>query len=125
MFRRFARILLPLMAILAMMPGFGEAVEHLAELLEHGHAAHTVVGEHDPLAAEHGCTPIQHQCPCHEAPPSSLVQRLAATQQAPMWLLWAEGPARAPQPGGKAWSPHADFPLSSRAIAPPTPPPNA
>ena len=66
MLRRLARNLLLLVAVLGLMPGVNEALEQAAELIEHGHPAHTVPGEAHPLAAEHGCTPVQHQCPCHQ-----------------------------------------------------------
>lgn len=66
MIRRLSRNLLVLLAILGLLPGAGGLVEHVVELLAHGHAAHSVEGEHDPLADEHGCTPVQHHCPCHD-----------------------------------------------------------
>ena len=126
MLRRLARNLLLLVAVLGLMPGVNEALEQAAELIEHGHPAHTVPGEAHPLAAEHGCTPVQHQCPCHEGQSVDMRGAMAGGPSAENWLTWmldaervGRRPASARGPSGN------DIAPANRSTAPPTPPANA
>ena len=122
---RLARRLLLLVAVLGLMPGFDAAMEALVELADHGHAAHSVPGEPDPLAEEHGCTPVEHHCPCHAAEPVLLGRagQLAARPPEGLALhLDPRPPRRAPARRAPLGP---DARRLTRATAPPTPPPNA
>ncbi len=126
MLRRLTRTLLLLVAVLGLMPGVNEAVEHLAEFIGHGHPAHSVPGEHDPLADEHGCTPVQHQCPCHEGQSVAHDSFTIGAARHAEWLTWMIGSDRARLPATNGRTPHAhDMLPRSAAHGPPTPPPNA
>lgn len=61
------------------MPGWMEILENLEHLAHDGHLAHLVehdededVARHDALEAEHGCTPVSHNCGCHVSMPAIL-----------------------------------------------------
>lgn len=127
MIRRFLRTLVLVAAVLGLLPGADAIVEQVTELVVHGHPAHSVPGEVDPLAVEHGCTPSRHACPCHESQASSL-QAKAEVGAFPTdhWLTWmldaervGRRPASARLPGRN------DIAPANRSIAPPTPPANA
>jgi hypothetical protein len=75
--RHALRQLLTFVLVLSLMPGFGELLENGEHLLHDGHLAHTSSHEgeehtagHEALAAEHGCTPVTHMCPCHVSIPA-------------------------------------------------------
>jgi len=124
--RRFAALVLVCLAVAGLLPGAREAIEHLGEWVEHGHLAHSIPGEHDPYADEHGCTPIQHRCPCHEGQSVAVYSLVAGANWSAEWLVWM-----LPSKAARAAVPAVQFarqtaPLYlSRANAPPTPPPNA
>ena len=127
MIRRLLRTLLIVVLLLGILPGSELLVEHVSELVRHGHPAHSVPGEADPYAAEHGCSPSQHACPCHESQASSTQGKAGAgafpTDHWLTWMLDAERagrrPASARQPSGN------DIAPANRSTAPPTPPANA
>lgn len=126
MLRRLARTLLLLLAVLGLLPGASQAMEQIAELIEHGHPAHSVPGEPDRFADEHGCTPLQHQCPCHEG--QSVAQHgysVGAANHAE-WLTWMMDVdhARLRAMNARHSSVNDALPRSL-AHGPPTPPPNA
>ncbi len=126
MFRRLARTLLLLVAVLGLLPGVSEAVEQLGELIEHGHPAHSVPGETDPLAGEHGCTPVQHQCPCHEGQSIALYSYTVGAMTSEHWLTWMMEADRVRVHATSSRTPASNdrLPILG-ANAPPTPPPNA
>jgi hypothetical protein len=126
MLRRLARTLLVLVAVLGLLPGVNEALEHLGELIEHGHLAHSVPGEHDPFGEEHGCTPVQHQCPCHEGQSVAYsIYGVGAADHAE-WLTWMMDADRARLRATSARGPIGnDLAPANRSTAPPTPPANA
>lgn len=126
MFRRLARTLLLTLAVLGLIPGMNEAVEQLAELVGHGHLAHTVPDEHDPLADEHGCTPVQHHCPCHQGQTAGYHDYAAEAANSAQWLTWMLDADLAPRRATDPRRPHGNDELPrSSARGPPTPPPNA
>ena len=126
MFRRLARTLLLTLAVLGLIPGMNEAVEQLVELAGHGHLAHSVPDGHDPLAGEHGCTPLQHHCPCHQGQTAGYHDYAVDAATAAAWLTWMVDGEFAPRPAPdrRQLNAHDDLPRSS-ARGPPTPPPNA
>ncbi len=127
MIRRLLRTLLILVSVLGILPGSELLVEQVTELLGHGHFAHTVHGEADPFAAEHGCGPAEQNCPCPHAQLTTAQGRAEAgafpTDHWLTWMLDAERagrrPASARHPGGN------DIAPANRSTAPPTPPANA
>lgn len=124
---RCARNLLAFVAFLGLLPGFNLVVEQLAELVQHGHLAHTVRGEADPLGEEHGCNPIEHHCPCHRGGQSAELGRLVdGGTVAPLWLTWMiDFPDPRRRHLSQDWPRATDRLVASRSTAPPTPPPNA
>lgn len=126
MFRRLLTTVFALLALGGLLPGAREVVEHLGEWVEHGHLAHSEPGENDPYADEHGCSPIQHRCPCHEGQSVAVYALSAGANWSAEWLTWT-----LPRVHVRAVPPLINFvaesaPLYlSRANAPPTPPPNA
>jgi hypothetical protein len=63
------RVLLALLLIHGLAPGFSEAVEAAVHWARVGHAAHTA-DDHGDLGdqgAEHGCGTTQHRCTCCSA----------------------------------------------------------
>ncbi|MFZ5480813.1 MAG: hypothetical protein ACOZNI_28895 [Myxococcota bacterium] len=126
MLRRLARTLLLLVAALGLLPGVSEAAEQVAELVTHGHPAHSAPGEVDPLAGEHGCSPVEHRCPCHESQSLSLNGAYGAGAPAGAWLTWMLDADQARRRARSARRPAtAELVAASRATGPPTPPPNA
>jgi hypothetical protein len=67
--RAFRAVLCALL-VLGLLPGSHELVENLVHLAHDGHLAHSEVhesvaeSEHCEPDAEHGCTPLSHQCAC-------------------------------------------------------------
>lgn len=124
--RRFAVLVLTCLALAGIIPGAREALEQVGEWVEHGHLAHSAPGERDAGADEHGCTPIQHRCPCHEGQSVAVYGLPSGANWSAEWLMWMlpRSPARAMVPVGQFVRP-ATTEYVSRANAPPTPPPNA
>ncbi len=122
--RRLFRTLFLLVGVLGLVPGANGALEQLVERIAHGHAAHSVAGEHDALAAEHGCTPLQHHCPCHESQSIALAS-FSQSPAAEQWLtlMLEPDPVRYAAVGRTPSS--NDTQRAVGANAPPTPPPNA
>jgi hypothetical protein len=120
---RFLRLLVALLVLVGLIPGGAEVLENLEHLAHDGHFAHDEAhadaqGEalleeegHGDENDEHGCTPMMHVCGCHTSL-SALTGLDALTIRAP---TYDEAPAPLLRDGR---------PLA-RAIAPPTPPPNA
>lgn len=87
--RLLLRHLLTLALCVALMPGWIELLENLEHLVHDGHLAHPAdhvahadhdheqADAHEALEAEHGCTPMQHDCPCHASVPVLLPQPTA------------------------------------------------
>jgi hypothetical protein len=57
---------LVVMALVLLLPLFGEAIENAVHYVLHGHAAHAEAtpDHHAPPAPEHGCTGTFHLCSC-------------------------------------------------------------
>lgn len=90
------KLLLSLVLVVSLTPGWGELLENLEHLLHDGHLAHfsqhmeTEDGGIDEHAAtdEHGCTLLSHNCPCHVSVPAIFTAR----EGLPTVLLpWTEG----------------------------------
>ena len=127
MIRRFLHHLLILVSVLGILPGSELLVEHVSELVRHGHPAHSVPGEADPHAAEHGCSSTQHACPCHNSQASSTQAKAqAGSFPTEHWLTWMLDAERAGRRPGSAGHPRGnDIAPANRSTAPPTPPANA
>ena len=126
MLRRLARFLVLLVAVLGLMPGVDELAEQVGELIEHHHLAHSVPGEADPLGEEHGCTPVEHHCRCHQGQSFELRESGRIGAGAPMWLTWMmETPGQRGRENSGTRLATDDLLAIYRANAPPTPPPNA
>ena len=127
MLRRLARTLLLLVTVFGILPGGEFFVEQLVELVGHGHLAHTVPGEPDPFAAEHGCGPTEQNCQCPHAQASTAHGRSEAgafpTDHWLTWMLDAERAGRRPASERRHFE-HDRVP-ANLATAPPTPPANA
>jgi hypothetical protein len=127
MLRRLARNLLLLAAVYGVLPGGELVVEQVTELVGHGHFAHSIAGEVDPFAAEHGCTPAEQNCSCPHAQPST-AQGKAEAGAFPNdhWLTWMLDAARAGRrPASARRVSSNDVAPANRSTAPPTPPANA
>lgn len=123
---RLLRTLVVFAAMVGIVPGAEEILEQVAELAQHGHPAHSVPEDLNH-SVEHGCTPVQHACPCHESAPTTGTTASVTLTATAEWLtLMIEGPAelRSPDELRRRMN-RADLDPSSRATAPPTPPPNA
>lgn len=124
---RLARILVLLSAVFGILPGTALLVEQVVELAGHGHLAHTVPGEPDPFAAEHGCTPSEQNCSCpHAQPTTAQVRSEVGAFPTDHWLTWvldAERAGRRPA-SARRRAEHERVP-AHLATAPPTPPANA
>jgi hypothetical protein len=68
---------LPILMVVAMMPGLGELVDDAVHFLRTGHTEHSDVhfdghGDAHPdghhLDEEHGCSGAFHLCSCHQSP---------------------------------------------------------
>ena len=112
------RQLLTFVLVVSLMPGLGELLENGEHLLHDGHLAHTSSHEgeehtatHEALAAEHGCTPVTHMCPCHVSIPVLVPDQFELVQVA----------SAAVQPGAI----ESEQRLVTRASAPPVRPPIA
>lgn len=127
MLRRLARTLLLLSVVLGILPGADLVVEQVVELVGHGHFAHSVPGEPDPFAAEHGCGPAEPNCSCPHAQPSTAQGKVqAGAFPTDHWLtsmLDAERAGRRPA-SARRQAEHDRIP-ANRSTAPPTPPANA
>ena len=92
----WSKLLMTLVLVVSMTPGWGELLENLEHLVHDGHLAHfsehvEADGEHaDEHAAEdeHGCTALSHSCPCHVSVPGIL-----AVDQAELanWMQGLDG----------------------------------
>lgn len=111
--------LLAVALALSLLPGLVELAESAEHLLLDGHLPHseqhelveaTEAHDHGP-GDEHGCTPMSHSCGCHVSSPAvlgevaSIATRLTSTSE--------------------RRSLATEQTLTSRANAPPTPPPIA
>lgn len=118
--RHALRQLLTLLVGLSLMPGWGELLENLEHVVHDGHLAHAVLVAHaddeahghEALEAEHGCTPVQHTCPCHVSVPALAPEGAALPEPVRVAVRRDRPPVR------------DDRPLQ-RAQAPPLPPPRA
>lgn len=127
MLRRLARTLLLLAAVFGILPGGEMVVEQVTELAGHGHFAHSVPGEVDPFAAEHGCGPAEQNCSCPHAQPTT-AQGRAEAGAFPMdnWLTWMLDAQRAGRrPASARQFGENDRVPANLSTAPPTPPANA
>lgn len=124
---RLARLLVLLSVVFGILPGGELLLEQVVELAGHGHFAHSVPGEADPFAAEHGCGPTESNCSCPHAQPSTSQGRSEAgafpTDHWLTWMLDAERAGRRPA-SARRRAEHDRVP-ANRATAPPTPPANA
>lgn len=121
----FLRSLMLLVALLGLLPGVNEALEHVAELVQHGHVAHSSGDEHHALEGEHGCTPVQHHCGCHATQSATLADLgawAAYPQGTTVWLVPTPPPAGDSTPSSPLL--RDDRAPRTRALTPPTPPPN-
>ena len=115
------RQLITLFLCLSLMPGWVELIENIEHLAHDGHLAHAAQHDHgindseaghEALEAEHGCTPVSHNCPCHTSVPGVL-------------------PSHAQLAGNDGTTIDRDRPMGRvdhpvhRANAPPIPPPRA
>lgn len=127
MFRRLARAVVVLVALLGILPGGEMIVEHLVELAGHGHLAHSVPGEVDPFAAEHGCSPAEQNCSCPHAQASTDAGRAeAGAYPLAVWTTWMLDAERAGRrPTSARQRAENDRLPANHANAPPTPPANA
>ncbi len=96
-----------------------ELLENLEHLAHDGHLAHLMdhdededVASHDALEAEHGCTPISHNCGCHSSIP-------VLAPDPPLRFDAAAVVVMRDRPQG------LEERLVNRANAPPIPPPRA
>lgn len=124
---RLARLLVLLSVVFGILPGGELLLEQVVELVGHGHFAHSVPGEADPFAAEHGCGPTESNCSCPHAQPSTSQGRSEAgafpTDHWLTWMLDAERLGR--RPASARRHPEHDRVPANLATAPPTPPANA
>ncbi len=76
--RLVLRQLVLLCLALSLLPGWAELLENLEHLAHDGHLAHSVAlddhsvedeARHQAIEAEHGCTPVSHNCVCHTSVP--------------------------------------------------------
>lgn len=125
--RRLARTLILIVALFGILPGGDMIVEQVVELAGHGHFAHTVPGEADPFAAEHGCSPAEQNCSCPHAQASMASARAeAGAFPTAEWITWMVDSDRAGRrPASARRRPEQDRIPANRATAPPTPPANA
>lgn len=127
MIRRLLRALLMLVSVFGILPGSVLLVEQVTELLGHGHFAHSVPGEPDPFAAEHGCGPAEQNCQCPHAQLTTAQAKAEAdafpTDHWLTWMLDAERAGRRTAAARRVSS--NDIAPANRSTAPPTPPANA
>lgn len=127
MIRRFLLTLLILVSVLGILPGSELLVEQVSELVRHGHPAHSVPGESDPFAAEHGCGPAEQNCPCPHAQLTTAQGKAeAGAFPTDPWLTWMLDAERAGRRHASARRASGnDIAPANRSTAPPTPPANA
>ena len=127
MLRRLLRHLVLLIAVFGLMPGAERALEQVIELVGHGHFAHTVPGEPDPFAAEHGCTPAEPNGSCGHSQASAMQAKAeAGAFPGDRWLTWMMDSERAGRRPASVRHPLTnDVAPANRSTAPPTPPANA
>lgn len=125
--RRLARTLVLLAVALGMFPGGELLVEHVTELARHGHPAHSVPGEPDPFAAQHGCSPAEQNCSCPHAQPTTAHGKAeAGAFPQDHWLTWMlESERAARRPASARRQVENEVAPANRSTAPPTPPANA
>ena len=117
---KLLRQILMFVLMLSLSPGMHELLENVEHLVHDGHLAHSSLHDehededeaHAAIEAEHGCTPMSHNCGCHISVPIILVDD--SHSDPPRWALLAStfNPTRASGP-------------LMRANAPPVPPPTA
>ena len=106
--------------VLSLSPGLTELLENLEHILHDGHLAHSALHDehededevHAAIEAEHGCTPMSHNCGCHISVPIILVDATHGDPPRRGLLAPTFNPTRASGP-------------LTRANAPPVPPPTA
>lgn len=126
-FRRLLRTFVLLIAVLGLLPDATWAVVEVAGLIAGEPVSTGGSDEADPVAAERGCTPISHVCPCHQSQGASAQAKPeAGSFSSDHWLAWMlEHPQSARQvPQGRRLVGN-DLPPANRSTAPPTPPANA
>jgi hypothetical protein len=76
------RLLLIVVLLNGLVPGFGEALELVVHYAASGHVAHFEPGESDLGSSdqEHGCGPIAHHCGCCLSQSVVLTPHLKVTQ---------------------------------------------
>lgn len=117
--RALLRKLLAMMLAVSLLPGLVELAESVEHMLHDGHLPHSE--QHELVEAteghaqgdsdEHGCTPMTHNCGCHVSSPAVVGEVANLTVRR----------TSTPERRGVA----AEHLLTSRANAPPTPPPIA
>ena len=104
-----------MLLVVSLLPGLPELAESVEHLVHDGHMPHSDMHEreqhaesHDGLNAEHGCTPLSHQCSCHTSQPcilgeeSVVVRRVLvspetrAVEAVELPTLWANAPPTRP-----------------------------
>lgn len=117
--RTWSKLLMTLVLVVSMTPGWGELLENLEHLVHDGHLAHFSEhgegGEHaDEHAAEdeHGCSALSHSCACHVSVPGILADADAEPDLPAQWLLGVQN----------SWQAHHQ---SAWANGPPVRPPRA
>lgn len=125
--RRLARTLLLLATVFGILPGGEMVVEQVTELARHGHPAHSVPGEPDPFAAQHGCSPAEQNCSCPHAQPTTAHGKAeAGAFPQDHWLTWMlESERAARRPASARRQVENEVAPANRSTAPPTPPANA
>lgn len=62
------RLIIAILLVLVTLPGGGELVESVAQMVEDAQ-------DHDDGACEHACTPLRHHCSCHSTMSGQPAQR--------------------------------------------------
>ncbi|MFT5585932.1 MAG: hypothetical protein ACI9VR_003527 [Cognaticolwellia sp.] len=115
--RFWSKLLMTLVLVVSMTPGWGELLENLEHLVHDGHLAHfsehvEADGAHAEEHAaedEHGCTALSHSCACHVSVPGILAADQVESANRLQWLdgdqnpwlarhhsVWANGPPSEP-----------------------------
>jgi hypothetical protein len=114
----FLRQLLMFVLVLSLSPVMPELIENIEHIVHDGHLAHFAhhdEGEdevHAAIEAEHGCTPMNHNCGCHVSVPIILTDTPVVDPPQLSYLPTTLNAARSSGP-------------LTRANAPPVPPPTA
>lgn len=104
--------------VLSVSPGMPELLENVEHLVHDGHLAHSSRHNEDEsvahaaIEAEHGCTPMSHNCGCHISVLIVLVDEVHDDTPRGALLASAFNPTRTSGP-------------LTQANAPPVPPPTA